>query len=149
MRGSPCDRRGGRPRGTWGIGPFGKDTAADFAEHLDEATVRERELMIRRALERATAPPAAWTVPMPSAQLPRRRWWPHSTPEACPIALWGEAPPRGRNGGGASGVCVMFLILRFHHRQRSSWSCNGRLAVMNSWPVEAVRNPVGGSGDGC
>ncbi|MFI0943308.1 DUF4259 domain-containing protein [Streptomyces sp. NPDC021020] len=41
--------------GTWDIGPFDNDTAADFAGDLDEAAVEEREPMIRSVLERAVA----------------------------------------------------------------------------------------------
>ncbi|MFD8839906.1 DUF4259 domain-containing protein [Streptomyces griseofuscus] len=41
--------------GTWGIGPFDNDTAADFAVDLDEAAAAERVPMIRRVLERAAA----------------------------------------------------------------------------------------------
>lgn len=39
--------------GTWGIGPFANDTAADFADDLDEAVIDERTSIIRTALERA------------------------------------------------------------------------------------------------
>ncbi|MFD7300862.1 DUF4259 domain-containing protein [Streptomyces pharetrae] len=39
--------------GTWDIGPFDNDTAADFAGDLDEAAVEDRESMIRGVLERA------------------------------------------------------------------------------------------------
>ncbi|MFD4230432.1 DUF4259 domain-containing protein [Streptomyces sp. NPDC058545] len=39
--------------GTWDIGPFDNDTAADFAGDLDEAAVDEAESVIRGALERA------------------------------------------------------------------------------------------------
>ncbi|MFF7953393.1 DUF4259 domain-containing protein [Streptomyces griseorubiginosus] len=39
--------------GTWDIGPFDNDTAADFAGDLDEAAVDEREPMVRQVLERA------------------------------------------------------------------------------------------------
>ncbi|MFD3875543.1 DUF4259 domain-containing protein [Streptomyces sp. NPDC058623] len=39
--------------GTWDIGPFDNDTAADFAGDLDEAPMEQREPMIRKALERA------------------------------------------------------------------------------------------------
>ncbi|MFE1291186.1 DUF4259 domain-containing protein [Streptomyces sp. NPDC058751] len=38
--------------GTWDVGPFDNDTAADFAGDLDEAAEGERERMIRRVLER-------------------------------------------------------------------------------------------------
>ncbi|MFE9476343.1 DUF4259 domain-containing protein [Streptomyces griseofuscus] len=41
--------------GTWDIGPFDNDTAADFAVDLDEAAAAERVSMIRRVLERAAA----------------------------------------------------------------------------------------------
>lgn len=41
--------------GTWDIGPFDNDTAADFASDLDEAAVEEREPMVRRALKRVAA----------------------------------------------------------------------------------------------
>ncbi|WP_405982905.1 DUF4259 domain-containing protein [Streptomyces sp. NBC_00158] len=43
--------------GTWDIGPFDNDTAADFAGELDEAALEEREAMIRGVLKRAAAPP--------------------------------------------------------------------------------------------
>ncbi|MCZ9353781.1 DUF4259 domain-containing protein [Streptomyces mutabilis] len=39
--------------GTWDIGPFDNDTAADFAGDLDKAAVDEREPMVRRVLKRA------------------------------------------------------------------------------------------------
>ena len=42
--------------GTWDIGPFDNDTAADFGGDLDEAATQERGPMIRRVLKRAAAP---------------------------------------------------------------------------------------------
>ncbi|WP_030935647.1 DUF4259 domain-containing protein [Streptomyces sp. NRRL B-24720] len=42
--------------GTWDIGPFDNDTAADFGGDLDEAATEERGSMIRRVLKRAAAP---------------------------------------------------------------------------------------------
>ncbi|MGW1724434.1 DUF4259 domain-containing protein [Streptomyces sp. NPDC002306] len=39
--------------GTWNIHPFDNDTAADFANDLDDAVMAEREALIRRALIRA------------------------------------------------------------------------------------------------
>jgi hypothetical protein len=42
--------------GTWDIGPFDNDTAADFGGDLDEATLEEREALIRGALKRAAHP---------------------------------------------------------------------------------------------
>ncbi|SNT59790.1 DUF4259 domain-containing protein [Actinacidiphila glaucinigra] len=42
--------------GTWDIGPFDNDTAADFAGDLDEATMEELESMIRRVLKRSADP---------------------------------------------------------------------------------------------
>ncbi|WP_329492657.1 DUF4259 domain-containing protein [Kitasatospora herbaricolor] len=39
--------------GTWDIGPFDNDTAADFAGDLDDAPVGEREKLVRRMLKRA------------------------------------------------------------------------------------------------
>ncbi|MFJ4715257.1 DUF4259 domain-containing protein [Streptomyces sp. NPDC088785] len=42
--------------GTWDIGPFDNDTAADFADELDEAALEEREAMIRGVLKRAAGP---------------------------------------------------------------------------------------------
>ncbi|WP_327721789.1 DUF4259 domain-containing protein [Streptomyces sp. NBC_00490] len=39
--------------GTWDIGPFDNDTAADFGGDLDEAAPEEREALIRRVLQRA------------------------------------------------------------------------------------------------
>ncbi|MFC8826961.1 DUF4259 domain-containing protein [Streptomyces sp. NPDC057137] len=42
--------------GTWDIGPFDNDTAADFGGDLDEAAVEERESMVRRVLKRAADP---------------------------------------------------------------------------------------------
>ncbi|QTA36829.1 hypothetical protein JHY03_70450 (plasmid) [Streptomyces sp. CA-256286] len=42
--------------GTWDIGPFDNDTAADFAGDLDETALEEREAMIRGVLERAAGP---------------------------------------------------------------------------------------------
>lgn len=42
--------------GTWDIGPFDNDTAADFGGDLDEAALEERESMIRGVLKRAASP---------------------------------------------------------------------------------------------
>ncbi|GGX69858.1 DUF4259 domain-containing protein [Streptomyces fructofermentans] len=42
--------------GTWDIGPFDNDTAADFGGDLDDATSEERASMVRGALERAARP---------------------------------------------------------------------------------------------
>jgi hypothetical protein len=42
--------------GTWDIGPFDNDTAADFADELDEAALEEREAIIRGVLKRAAGP---------------------------------------------------------------------------------------------
>ncbi|MGW4232470.1 DUF4259 domain-containing protein [Streptomyces sp. NPDC004980] len=39
--------------GTWDIGPFDNDTAADFGGDLDEAPQEDRESMIRGVLRRA------------------------------------------------------------------------------------------------
>ncbi|HEY9374605.1 DUF4259 domain-containing protein [Streptomyces sp.] len=41
--------------GTWGIGPFDNDTAADFAGDLDGAAVDVRVSMIRSVLESAAS----------------------------------------------------------------------------------------------
>ncbi|MFD5434060.1 DUF4259 domain-containing protein [Kitasatospora sp. NPDC127067] len=38
--------------GTWGIGPFENDTAADFADALDETAEGAREALVRAALIR-------------------------------------------------------------------------------------------------
>ncbi|MFI9788715.1 DUF4259 domain-containing protein [Kitasatospora sp. NPDC051984] len=38
--------------GTWGTGPFDNDTAADFANALDDAGAEEREALIRGVLAR-------------------------------------------------------------------------------------------------
>jgi len=40
--------------GTWGIGPFDNDTAADFAYELDDADLVKREALIRVALLQVT-----------------------------------------------------------------------------------------------
>lgn len=42
--------------GTWDIGPFDNDTAADFGGDLDGTAREEREAMIRSVLERAAGP---------------------------------------------------------------------------------------------
>ncbi|MFK4221392.1 DUF4259 domain-containing protein [Streptomyces sp. NPDC020880] len=42
--------------GTWDIGPFDNDTAADFGDDLDEAAADEREDMVRSVLKRAAGP---------------------------------------------------------------------------------------------
>ncbi|MFG1664971.1 DUF4259 domain-containing protein [Streptomyces sp. Y7] len=39
--------------GTWDVGPFDNDDAADFAIALDEAAVDERESLVRSVLTRA------------------------------------------------------------------------------------------------
>ncbi|WP_436777594.1 DUF4259 domain-containing protein [Yinghuangia sp. YIM S09857] len=39
--------------GTWDIGPFENDTAADFADNLDEAAPDQREGVVRSALVQA------------------------------------------------------------------------------------------------
>ncbi|MFC8011007.1 DUF4259 domain-containing protein [Streptomyces cinereoruber] len=38
--------------GTWGVGPFDNDTAADFCDDLDEAAAGEREGLVRGILTR-------------------------------------------------------------------------------------------------
>lgn len=38
--------------GTWDVGPFDNDTAADFCDDLDEAAAGEREGIVRSALTR-------------------------------------------------------------------------------------------------
>lgn len=43
--------------GTWDVGPFDNDTAADFAGDLDDAAESERENMIRHALTRTVDTP--------------------------------------------------------------------------------------------
>lgn len=55
MRRSP-DAHARRDTGTWDIGPFDNDTAADFGGDLDVAAPEEREFMIRAALRRAADP---------------------------------------------------------------------------------------------
>ncbi|WP_404951347.1 DUF4259 domain-containing protein [Streptomyces sp. ARC12] len=42
--------------GTWDIGPFDNDTAADFGDDLDEAAREERESIIQAVLKRAADP---------------------------------------------------------------------------------------------
>jgi hypothetical protein len=42
--------------GTWDVNPFDNDTAADFADDLDEAALEEREAVIRGVLESAAEP---------------------------------------------------------------------------------------------
>ncbi|MEU0162243.1 DUF4259 domain-containing protein [Streptomyces sp. NPDC006261] len=42
--------------GTWDVGPFDNDTAADFARDLDEVAAEEREPMIRSVLKRVADP---------------------------------------------------------------------------------------------
>ena len=38
--------------GTWGVGHFDNDSAADFADELDDAEIRERESLVRGVLVR-------------------------------------------------------------------------------------------------
>ncbi|MFH8282475.1 DUF4259 domain-containing protein [Streptomyces antibioticus] len=38
--------------GTWDVGPFDNDTAADFCDHIDEAATGEREGIVHGALIR-------------------------------------------------------------------------------------------------
>ncbi|MEU8762337.1 DUF4259 domain-containing protein [Streptomyces sp. NPDC048659] len=42
--------------GTWDTGPFDNDTAADFADALDEAPLAEREPLVRAALRKVDVP---------------------------------------------------------------------------------------------
>jgi hypothetical protein len=39
--------------GTWGVGPFDNDTAADFADALDDVAMEERGILVRNALQGA------------------------------------------------------------------------------------------------
>ncbi|MFJ8747569.1 DUF4259 domain-containing protein [Embleya sp. NPDC127516] len=39
--------------GTWGMGPFQNDTAADFSQTLDETDASEREAVVRQVLRAA------------------------------------------------------------------------------------------------
>lgn len=45
--------------GTWDVGPFDNDTAADFGGDLDEAAAAEREGIVSSALTRVKTPGAA------------------------------------------------------------------------------------------
>lgn len=66
--------------GTWGVGPFANDTAADFASYLDEAAADDRESMIRSALKRAADPAEQLEAPRPPREpWPRHPWSSHST----------------------------------------------------------------------
>ncbi|MFE5855471.1 DUF4259 domain-containing protein [Streptomyces sp. NPDC056500] len=47
--------------GTWGTGPFGNDTAADFANALDDAEPEEREALIRGVLT-ITVDATSWLI---------------------------------------------------------------------------------------
>ncbi|MFJ4270424.1 DUF4259 domain-containing protein [Streptomyces coelicoflavus] len=49
----PVNQLSGGAMGTWDIHPFDNDTAADFANDLDDADMLEREALIRRVLVRA------------------------------------------------------------------------------------------------
>ncbi|MDI6516180.1 DUF4259 domain-containing protein [Streptomyces coelicoflavus] len=49
--------------GTWDIGPFDNDTAADFGDDLDDAVMDEREPKIRSVLKRAANPAGLLTAP--------------------------------------------------------------------------------------
>ena len=42
--------------GTWGLGPFDNDTAADWAGDLDDAAAADRPALIREALDAALKP---------------------------------------------------------------------------------------------
>ncbi|MFH9804073.1 DUF4259 domain-containing protein [Streptomyces albidoflavus] len=44
--------------GTWGVGPFDSDTAADFCGEVDDVAMEEREQAVRTALVRAVDIPA-------------------------------------------------------------------------------------------
>jgi hypothetical protein len=48
--------------GTWDIGYFDNDIAADFAGGLDDAAPQERAGLLRVALERAARNPGTWTT---------------------------------------------------------------------------------------
>src|SRR5262245_13461015 len=52
MRGSPANLRMEISMGTWDTGPFDNDTAADFANALDDAEPEAREALIRGVLVR-------------------------------------------------------------------------------------------------
>ncbi len=49
----PVNQLTGRVMGTWDIHPFDNDTAADFANDLDDADTLERVALIRTVLMRA------------------------------------------------------------------------------------------------
>jgi hypothetical protein len=49
---SPAGRQEEAGMGTWGIGPFDNDTAADFVGDLDDAPPGEREALVRGVLSR-------------------------------------------------------------------------------------------------
>ncbi|MFI8371081.1 DUF4259 domain-containing protein [Streptomyces sp. NPDC085466] len=83
--------------GTWDIGPFENDTAADFAGDLDEATMDERGSVIRRVLERAADPSDCVITPDAGEQSPQQRWWSHSTLTASPRARTTARRSRYRN----------------------------------------------------
>lgn len=62
--------------GTWDIGPFENDMAADFAYTLDETAPDKREGLVRATLSRTIQAqdylesPEVWTI----AKFPRRKF---------------------------------------------------------------------------
>ncbi|MFJ9774633.1 DUF4259 domain-containing protein [Kitasatospora sp. NPDC101157] len=79
--------------GTWDIGHFDNDTAADFAGDLDGAAPDERPVLLRAALERAARRPEHLDddVDVEAVAAAGSRAGPGS----------GRALARGRSGGGA------------------------------------------------
>ncbi|MFJ1600166.1 DUF4259 domain-containing protein [Streptomyces sp. NPDC088261] len=78
--------------GTWDIGPFDKDTSADFGDDLDEAAAGEREGVVRSTLTPEEPLPdltglssaIEWSEPLSDAPGPQH-WHPPQAPWS-PIA---------------------------------------------------------------
>lgn len=98
--------------GTWDVGPFDNDTAADFSGSLDEAAEGERETLIRAALACAADTPgyldqdiaaeAIAAAALVAAQRPGESPSPPPTGRTCPSpsfpptsAGWPSAPSTG------------------------------------------------------
>jgi hypothetical protein len=60
--------------GTWDVGPFDNDTAADFGGDLDEAALEEREALISGALNAPLTLRTSWIPPTASEQWPQPHW---------------------------------------------------------------------------
>ncbi|MFC4116833.1 DUF4259 domain-containing protein [Nonomuraea zeae] len=77
--------------GTWDVGPFDNDTAADWCGGLQDAAAGERTALLRRALDRVVADDSEWRALWEESD-----YWPQAQAVVTSLRgdLAGPAPER-------------------------------------------------------